>query len=153
MERWHQVVCRINMEFQEAYHQWYFISSVPQRLWANFLFRRYTNYVWLIDWLMDQSCKKKKSMTFITWGGLHPTLDKHSQNDDDDSEDMRFSLYLSGTVVGHTGRVIHGKKDLVLPLTWFSSSQPNLIFAETTCNVRDHFTHIDALTCSEITPW
>ena len=37
--------------FQEAYHQWLFISSVPQRLWANFWFRRYTNYC-LIDWLI-----------------------------------------------------------------------------------------------------
>ena len=32
---------------------------------------------------MDKNCKKQKQ-TASTIGGLHPTLDKHSLNDDDD---------------------------------------------------------------------
>lgn len=51
-------------------------------------------------------------------------------------------------VVHHTGGVIYCQTDLVLSLTGLGSPQPDLVFAELTCDVGDDFPHVQTLPCA-----
>ncbi len=55
-------------------------------------------------------------------------------------------------VVHHTGGVIHSQADLVVSLTGFCSSQPDLILAELTGDVRNDLAHVQPFACAEVSP-
>lgn len=62
-----------------------------------------------------------------------------------------LAFYLFGVVIGHTVRIIKCDHNLVISFIGISSSQPDLIFSESTSDIWDHLSHIQPLSCSIIT--
>ena len=56
-----------------------------------------------------------------------------------------------GVVNGHTGGVIHGHHDLVVPLAGLGPAQPDLVLAELAGDVRNHLPHVQPLASAVVT--
>ena len=50
--------------------------------------------------------------------------------------------HLFGVVVGHTGGIIHGQHNLVLPLARLGPPEPDLVLSELAGDVRDDLPHV-----------
>lgn len=59
---------------------------------------------------------------------------------------------LFGVVVHHARGVVYGQHDLILSLAGFGATEPDLVLAELTGDVRNHLPHVQSFPCSVVSP-
>lgn len=59
---------------------------------------------------------------------------------------------LFGVVVHHARGVVYGQHDLILSLAGFGATEPDLVLAELTGDVRNHLPHVQSFPCPVVSP-